>query len=99
MFTPANIATMLKPPLGRSVEINGQTTYAVIDTKQLVADGMGGLIVADPSASIATTDVAALFIEGGENGSQLLDGETFYRVLSVMDEGTGFSILRLEEER
>lgn len=84
--------------MGTPVTIDGVATHAIIKTKQVISDGVGGRIVEDPYARIATSDVDLMLIEGGEGGSQLVDveGEVYYQVLSIMDEGTGFSILRLE---
>ncbi len=94
-FSADEITDMLDG-LGRDVELDGNTVRAIVETRQLVADGVGGLICTEPKATIATALVELLGLTAGPTGSELSDGDMTYLVLAMLDDGDGFTSLRLE---
>jgi hypothetical protein len=94
-FSVADIAAMLDA-LGEGAVINGASLRVIFQAPAQVLDGIGGLLVTDPTAVAADNDLAALGIEAGEYGSQITIAGMDYRILAVVPDGSGFSTLTLD---
>ncbi|MDD3814428.1 MAG: hypothetical protein PHZ02_07255 [Desulfocapsaceae bacterium] len=61
-----------------------------------VLENFGGLIVDDPTALASDQHVAAYGITGGEYGTTITINGVDYRVLAIVPNGFGISLLTLE---
>jgi hypothetical protein len=84
----SDVALMLKD-FGQSITLNGSTVQAIFDNAYT---GMLGMESSGPALTVASSDVA-----GVEQGHAVVVGSANYTVVTVEPDGTGVTVLRLQE--
>ncbi len=84
----SDIALMLQD-FGQAVTVKGVSVQAVFDNGYAAELGMDGL---GPRLTLATADAATV-----AQGDAVVVGSTSYTVASVEPDGTGVTVLRLQE--
>ena len=95
-FSAADTAAMLEA-LGETAPVISGSLQVVFQAPAQVLDGLGGLLVTDPTATASSAELAALEIEAGEFGSEITIDGTDYKILAITPDGSGFSTVTLEE--
>lgn len=94
-FAAADITAMLSA-MGETATVAGGSLRVLFEAPGRVADGLGGVLVTDPTALAAESDIASLGIVAGESGSAITIGGKAYTVLAIVPDGDGFATMTLE---